>query len=112
MDMRHRIGIDLEYEVGLMDTFNFYLQKSRERIENHKITNTNEAISAYFHERKGVVLNTLHGIKGEEYTTVSAYKRREAKTYSGDGIYSEKLNAVVFDMKEMLPKILEESSVV
>lgn len=69
----YRMGIDLQYEDGLVSTFDSFVQKSRDRIKHYKITNTNESISAFFHEKSGVVLNTIHGIKGEEYTTVIAF---------------------------------------
>ena len=69
----YHIKINLEDEIELNDTFEAFIQKSKERIKRYKIENTNAAIKACFHERHGIVLSTIHGVKGEEYTTVIAF---------------------------------------
>ena len=68
-----QVKIDLKNETELNNTFEAYIQKSKNRIKKYKIENTNVAIKTCFHERHGIVLSTIHGIKGEEYTTVIAF---------------------------------------
>lgn len=67
------LKINLEDEMELNDTFEAFIQKSKERIKRYKIENTNVAIKACFHERHGIAASTIHGVKGEEYTTVIAF---------------------------------------
>ena len=57
------LKINLEDEMELNNTFEAFIQKSKERIKRYKIENTNVAIKACFHERHGIVLSTIHGVK-------------------------------------------------
>lgn len=53
----------------LKDTFFAEIQS---RVEKYSLATDFNSISKYFGERKGIIISTLHGVKGEEYTTVIA----------------------------------------
>lgn len=66
------IGVNLNQEESLMEIFNNFIEKSEKRIEvNHIPTAYNDFLKCFM-EKHGIVINTIHGIKGEEYTTVIA----------------------------------------
>lgn len=52
---------------------NHFFEKINRRIKEHQLSYDCEAIERSFREKTGIVINTIHGIKGEEYTTVIAF---------------------------------------
>lgn len=88
------LKINLEDEMELNNTFEAFIQKSKERIKRYKIENTNVAIKACFHERHGIVLSTIHGVKGEEYTTVIAFGLLNGYLPHWDYIYKSEKKVV------------------
>lgn len=75
----NKLNISLEKEDKLNKTFNSYVDKSKGRVESQKLEVSISAIKKHFAERSGVVINTVHGIKGEEYTTVIAFDLLQGK---------------------------------
>ena len=67
------LKIQVENEKKLIETQLHFFNKIDDRINRYKIPTDYLSISKFFNERKGVVLSTVHGIKGEEYTTVIAF---------------------------------------
>ena len=83
------IGINIEIENNLKDTLEIFLRKTKERIKKYKIENTNDGIKGYFYGRKGIVLSTIHGVKGEEYNTVIAFALLNGYLPHWDYIYKK-----------------------
>lgn len=50
-----------------------FFEKIEDRITKHKLGFSCEAMVKSFKEKKGIVVSTIHGIKGEEYTTVIGF---------------------------------------
>lgn len=64
--------IDTVQEVALSNLIEHFFDKIGSRIKQYSLSTDYSSISKYFKEKKGVVISTIHGVKGEEYTTVIA----------------------------------------
>lgn len=49
-----------------------FFKEIDDRVKHYSLNTDFDSICKYFESKKGVVLSTLHGVKGEEYTTVIA----------------------------------------
>lgn len=58
---------------NLETVYQEFFKKMESRIEKHKLESTCDAIVKSFREKAGIVISTIHGVKGEEYTTVIAF---------------------------------------
>lgn len=67
------IGIKINNEEFLNETLKMFIDKSKSRIKRYNIINTNENFKTYFCEKSGIVISSIHGIKGKEYKTVIAF---------------------------------------
>lgn len=65
--------IDLNSEEKLTKCYSDFLENSKQRIQHYSISTSFDEMCRSFNERTGVVVNTIHGIKGEEYNTVIAF---------------------------------------
>lgn len=50
-----------------------FFEKTRARIKGNDLKYDWDSIEKSFKEKKGIVVNTIHGVKGEEYTTVIGF---------------------------------------
>ena len=59
----------------LMKIYEDFIEKMKYRLENPKfeLSDNLNTFKAMFKEKEGVVINTCHGVKGEEYHTVIAF---------------------------------------
>lgn len=64
--------INLEQEEKLEQKLSEFLENTDDRISRYKLSITLENIEKSFKIKKGVVINTFHGVKGEEYKVVIA----------------------------------------
>ncbi len=67
------LRIQLDHEKHLHDMYHLFFEKLQDRVKRYDIDIEYASISKFFKERTGIVLSTIHGIKGEEYTTVIAF---------------------------------------
>src|SRR5699024_7966861 len=67
------LNVSLEKECSLQQSFTLFLDKAQQRINKFHLANTIKDFRACFKERQGIVINTIHGIKGEEYDTVIGF---------------------------------------
>lgn len=65
--------IDLEKEIYLKKTYIDFLDKVNQRIVEYSLSTDLDTFKKCFQEKSGVVINSYHGVKGEEFTTVIAY---------------------------------------
>ena len=65
--------INLNNEEKLTECYSDFLENSTQRIQRYSISTLYDEMCRSFNERTGVVVNTIHGIKGEEYNTVIAF---------------------------------------
>lgn len=65
------MGVQLEDELAI--TYNEFFDKINKRIKRHDLDYSFNAIIKSFKDKTGIVINTIHGVKGEEYTTVIAF---------------------------------------
>lgn len=67
------IGIDLSVEICLNKAYEDFMIKVKNRVKNNHLSTDIDVFKQCFKEKEGVVINTFHGVKGEEYTTVIAF---------------------------------------
>ena len=67
------IGIDLTIEAYLNKAYEDFMARIKDRVKNNHLSTDVDVFKQCFKEKEGVVINTFHGVKGEEYTTVIAF---------------------------------------
>ena len=67
------LGIEMNNERALSAKYTAFLNKASQRIKDYNIAHNYSDLCAFFKEKNGVVISTLHGTKGEEYHTVIAF---------------------------------------
>lgn len=65
------MGVRLEDELAIL--YGEFFEKIEKKIDKHKLDYSFNAIVKSFEDENGIVINTIHGIKGEEYITVIAF---------------------------------------
>ncbi len=69
------LDIDLAHDLLLKEQFDLFFEKANSNIENNngQYEDTVVALKSFFKESTGIVVNSCHGVKGEEYKTVIAF---------------------------------------
>lgn len=67
------IGIELSIEASLYKAYENFMERIKDRVKNNHLSTDIDVFRQCFKEKEGVVINTFHGVKGEEYTTVIAF---------------------------------------
>lgn len=67
------IGIVLSIEASLYKAYEDFMERIKDRVKNNHLSTDIDVFRQCFKEKEGVVINTFHGVKGEEYTTVIAF---------------------------------------
>mgnify|MGYP003303576895 CR=1 FL=1 len=67
------MNVSLINEKRLQKLFLDFMDKCNNRIKKYSLPTNYDALCKCFMEKSGIVINTIHGIKGEEYTTVIAF---------------------------------------
>lgn len=67
------LGIDLSIEASLYKAYEDFMARVKDRVKNNHLSTDIDVFKQCFKEKEGVVINTFHGVKGEEYTTVIAF---------------------------------------
>ena len=67
------LKVDLSYEEALENCYNQFLEKTNERVRKNSLSTACCDLTKCFEEKHGVVISTIHGVKGEEYNTVIAF---------------------------------------
>jgi DNA helicase-2/ATP-dependent DNA helicase PcrA len=73
--MLDELSIDLTSDFLLKEQFELFFEKATSNIENNngQYENTVVALKSFFKKSTGIVINSCHGVKGEEYKTVIAF---------------------------------------
>jgi len=66
------LRIDVNKDASLSVIVDHFFEKIDSRVKQYSLPTDYDSISRYFKDKKGVVISTIHGVKGEEYTTVIA----------------------------------------
>lgn len=97
------LGTNLEQQPLLNTTYELYIEKANDRIDRHGLSRNYNDIMCFFKEKKGVVINTIHGIKGEEYKTVIGFDLLNGHLPHWNYICDEKLKPYrTFETKKLL----------
>lgn len=64
------IHVDLKKEINLQQSYNSFIEKTKSRIDRFTLMTSVADLKACFKARKGIVISTIHAIKGEEYNSV------------------------------------------
>lgn len=57
----------------LLKTYKLFIEKSNNRMAKNDLSSDYDDICSFFKEKQGVVISTIHGVKGEEYNTVIGF---------------------------------------
>ena len=70
-----QLGVDLLTDKELSESRALFFEKAEHNMELNKEEYENhiDVFRTFFKESSGVIINTCHGIKGEEYETVIAF---------------------------------------
>ena len=73
--MLDELDIDLAHDLLLKEQFDLFFEQAISNIENNngQYEDTIVALKSFFKESTGIVVNSCHGVKGEEYKTVIAF---------------------------------------
>lgn len=74
-----------------------FFEKINSRVKEHNLPYDCEAMERSFKEKTGIVINTIHGIKGEEYTTVIGFDLLNGHLPHWDYIYDEDLKRIRYE---------------
>ena len=66
------LHVRISKEAALSALTSSFFDEIRSRVDRYALSTDFNSISKYFGEKNGVVISTLHGVKGEEYTSVIA----------------------------------------
>ena len=66
------LNVRISKEIALSALINSFFDEIHSRVDRYALTTDFNSISKYFGGKNGVVISTLHGVKGEEYTSVIA----------------------------------------
>lgn len=58
----------------IMRSFKLFIEKAESRIKKYDLARDYDSIAKCFDEKKGIIITTIHGTKGEEYDTVIAFE--------------------------------------
>ncbi len=67
------LSVDLKIEIQLSKAYDDFINKIHDRVRKHHLSTESDLFKQCFKEKEGVVINTFHGVKGEEYNTVIAF---------------------------------------
>lgn len=65
--------LKIQLEGELEKTYTQFFERISSRVKEHKLPYDCDAMVRCFKEKKGIVINTIHGVKGEEYATVIGF---------------------------------------
>lgn len=85
----NKLGLNFSDEEDLLKVYSAFLERTFERINNYNLFTDYVSMCNYFKEKEGVVINTIHGIKGEEYDTVIAFDLLNGHLPHWDYIYKD-----------------------
>jgi len=66
-------GIRFEDEAYLKTQYQTFIEKTEKRMSTYSLGRTVDDFESFFKEKQGIVITTLHSVKGEEYHTVIAF---------------------------------------
>lgn len=72
-DIFKRLKIDIQMQIDLQKEYKDFIARIEDRVKRYKLPVDIEMFKQCFKEKEGVVINTFHGVKGEEYNTVIAF---------------------------------------
>lgn len=96
------LQINIQTEPALLEIQNQIFNKINDRVEKHNLKTDYETMSKYFGEKRGIVISTIHGVKGEEYTTVIAIGLLNGKLPHWDIICNYDKNFRIVETKKLL----------
>lgn len=88
------LHININVEVKLRSVYDDFFNKIDSRIREHKLPYNCRSMEKCFKERNGIVINSIHGVKGEEYTTMIGFDLLTGHLPHWDYIYNDELRVI------------------
>lgn len=82
------LHVSLREERQLFDAYAAFIEKAEQRIHKYNLPTSIDDFVSFFRERNGVVINTIHGIKGEEFEVVIGFDLLNGHLPHWDYIYN------------------------
>jgi superfamily I DNA/RNA helicase len=86
------IDVNMSDYPKLIKVYDEFFEKIKIRIENYSLDDTIEGYKKCYQEKKGVVLSSYHGVKGEEYEVVIAFGMLKGYVPNWNVIFNKKQN--------------------
>lgn len=86
--------LSIEIKGKIEEAYNYFFEKIIYRIQQYDLKCDYKSIQSSFSEKKGIVINTIHGVKGEEYITVIGFDLLNGHLPHWDYIYNKELKLV------------------
>lgn len=96
------LKINLKLEEKLRKGYADFIAKTEDRVSRHALATDIETIRKGFKDRKGVVISTFHGVKGEEFTTVIALGILKGYIPNWDIVINETCEYCISETKKLL----------
>lgn len=88
------LKVNLEDNSQLLRSYKSFLEKTELRIKNNNLMTSIEDLDNCFQEKNGVVVTTIHSVKGEEYSTVIAFGLLQGYIPNWKNIFSQSVDEV------------------
>lgn len=95
--------INITMDTELQKSYDLFFEKSNNRIKQHDLQYNYFEMEKCFKEKKGIVISTIHGVKGEEHETVIAFSLLNGRVPHWNYIIKDELKAYkVYESNKML----------
>ena len=94
--------LNVDKEPQILENFVKFMEKTKERFEKNSLSNNYIDIEKSFKEKTGIVISTIHGVKGEEYNTIISYGILNGYLPHWDYIINKDKSTRIRETKKML----------
>lgn len=104
-----KLDIDISKYKKLETARDNYLEKVSTRISQYDIEDSTDYFYKCFYPKKGIVINSFHGVKGEEYKVVIAFGLREGIIPNWNLIINESSDFTSMELKRLIYVVCSRS---
>lgn len=83
--------LEIDMDIYLKKIYDSFIQKIEYRITYYQLSRDYSSVEKSFKEKQGIVISTIHGVKGEEYETVIAFSLLKGKLPHWDYFIKDEL---------------------
>ncbi len=95
------LKISLDENIKLRQCYSSYFDSINKRINDYKLMTSVNDLNKCFQEKHGVVVTTIHSVKGEEYKTVIAFGLLQGYLPNWQSIYNENIDEIAETKRQL-----------